>query len=115
MSAPWLELLSAAVVASSMTAVAKRLGISRTAVSLVLAGKYGAKTDRIEAKVLAVIGNSVECPAMGKAIAMDRCREFHQARAPMHNPIAMQHWRACQRCSHNPNCHAKKDSADANH
>ena len=56
MSAPWLELLSDAVAASNMTAVARRLGISRTAVSLVLAGKYGAKTTRIETRVLAVIG-----------------------------------------------------------
>lgn len=114
MTTPWLELLNDAVVASNRTAVARRLGISRTAVSLVLAGKYGAKTTRIEAKVLAVIGNSVDCPAMGKAIVLDKCREYHQARAPMHNPIAMQHWRACQRCPHNPSCQAK-EAPDARH
>lgn len=114
MTAHWLDLLRDAVAASSITAVAERLGLSRTAVSLVLAGKYGAKTDRIEAKVLAALGQ-VHCPAQGADIPPDQCRTFREARAPMHNPIAMQHWRICQHCPNNPNCHAKKDSADANH
>lgn len=108
MTAPWLDLLRGAVAASSMTAVAARLGISRTAVSLVLAGKYGAKVDRIAAKVLDVLGESVDCPAKGAVIAKSECNELRSRKAPMHNPIAMQTWRACQRCPHNPSCHAKE-------
>jgi len=111
MSAPWIELLRSEVATSSMTAVAGRLGVSRTAVSLCLAGKYGAKTDRIAAKVLAILGDSVDCPAMGQVIAKAKCSDFCARKAPTHNPVAMQHWRTCQHCQHNPK--RKRESANA--
>lgn len=113
MSAPWIELLRSEVAASSMTAVAKRVGISRTAVSLCLSGKYGAKTERVAAKVLAILGESVDCPAMGQIVAKEKCRDFCTRRAPTHNPVAMQHWRTCQRCPNNPKC-SQRENPHAN-
>lgn len=110
MSAAWLELLRSEAAASSMTAVAGRLGISRTAVSLCLSGKYGAKTDRVAAKVLDILGESVDCPAQGAVIAKRHCRDLSTRKAPTHNPVAMQHWRTCQRCAHNPQCRNRENS-----
>ncbi|CDM42417.1 hypothetical protein [Ectopseudomonas oleovorans] len=99
----WLDLLSAEVKASSMQKAATRLGISRTAVSLCLSGKYGASTDRVEAKVWDVLGQ-VDCLALGEPISPTACRDYRERKPPLHNSVAMRHWRACQHCPNNPNC-----------
>lgn len=98
----WLDLLSAEVKASSMRKAATRLGISRTAVSLCLSGKYGASTEHVEKKVLDVLGQ-VDCLALGEPITPTHCRSHRERKAPLHNPVAMQIWRACQHCPNNPN------------
>jgi len=95
----WLDLLRAAVTApgSSRQKVADALGMSRTAVSLVLDNKYPAKTDKIALKVMTVYGH-VQCPFLGQQISFAACREYHERDAPTSSPFAMRHWRACQRC-----------------
>lgn len=105
----WLDLLGAEVKATSMQKAATRLGISRTAVSLCLAGKYGASTDRVEEKVWDVLGQ-VDCMALGESITPTACRGHRERKPPLHNPVAMQHWHACQHCPNNPNCNAQENA-----
>lgn len=99
----WLQLLRAEAQATSMQQAGRRLGISRTAVSLCLAEKYPASTEHIQAKVMALLGQ-VECPALIETISAEQCQSWRERKAPTHNPMAMQHWRACQHCPHNPSC-----------
>lgn len=98
----WLDLLRAEVQSSSMARAAARLGISRTAVSLCLSDKYGAKTDRIEQRVWDVLGQ-VDCPFANEHISATTCRQHRERAAPLNNPMAMRLWRTCQHCPHNPN------------
>lgn len=107
----WLNLLRQEVAASTIQATATRLGVSRTAVSLVLSDKYPAKTDRIAQRVIDVLG-AVDCPVLGESIPPERCHSYRCMRAPTHNPIAMRHWRACQRCPNNPVKQPENNNAD---
>lgn len=99
----WLELLASAVEADprGKAGVADRLDISRTAVSLVLSGKYQAKTDRIAARVVDIYAR-VDCPALGEAIPHGACGAHALRAAPINNPREMRHWRQCQACQHKP-------------
>lgn len=97
----WLALLRDAVKATSVTAVAAELGLANhTAVSLVLNGKYPAKTDRIADRVMLRYGH-VECPFLEKQITFAECREFHGAEAPTSSQFDLRHWKACQGCANN--------------
>ena len=119
----WIEALRAAVAASSMTVVAGKLGLSRTAVSLVLAGKYGvsrsrpqgASTASIERRVRLLYG-PLQCPAEGQPITPDACRQHREAKAPINNPVAMLAWRACRghcrTCQYNPSNTSKEKCHD---
>jgi len=93
----WLELLRKRVADSSMGKVADELDLSRTAVSLVLAGKYPAKTDRIAGRVIDTYAR-IQCPFLEREISGAECRDFHTREAPTSSPFAMRHWRACQNC-----------------
>lgn len=104
----WLDLLRAEAKSTSMQQAANRLGISRTAVSLCLSERYPASTERIEAKVWDVLGSQIECPVLVESISPTACREYRERKAPIHNPMAMQHWRACQHCPNNPSCTAQE-------
>jgi len=55
MTPEWITRLQAGVKARGMRGCARQLGLSHTTLSLVLRGKYMAKTDRIETRVLAVL------------------------------------------------------------
>ncbi|AKH36874.1 MULTISPECIES: helix-turn-helix domain-containing protein [Nitrosomonas] len=96
----WRDLLNAAVAASSKTQVAAHLGVSRTAVSLVVHGKYPADTRHIASRVLEVYGR-IPCPHLGKEINQAECRSYHSSQPPTSSPRAMKHWRACQSCKYN--------------
>lgn len=80
--------------------VADRLGISRTQVSLVLAGKY----KNPKAIVLRVMEKIDEhhCPYLGIAIPGEQCREVNTGPAPIWDPAAMEQRRTCQSCPHKP-------------
>ena len=95
----WLELLRTACAASNNQAVADEIGLSRTAISLVLNGKYPAKTDKIELKVMTRYAR-VQCPHLAQEITFADCRGYHAREAPTSSPFAMRHWRACQGCQH---------------
>ena len=97
----WLQMLQDAVKASSQTAVAVRLNVSRTTVSLVLAGKYPGKTDRVAARVIDVFGQ-VKCTHTGQPIALTVCVSYANRRAPLNNPLELSHWRTCRTCEFRP-------------
>lgn len=52
----WKQTLDEAVAGSSITAVAARLGVSRTSVSLLLSGKYPGGTDRMAERIMEFTG-----------------------------------------------------------
>jgi len=95
----WLTLLRAKVAASSNQAVADELDVSRTTISLVLADKYPAKTDKIAAKVTGLYAR-ITCPHTGIEITHATCRTTSTAGTPTSSPQAMRQWRACQSCQH---------------
>lgn len=104
----WVRLLAAEVARSNRTRAGARLGISRTAVSLVLVNRYPSpSTAGIERRVLAKLGR-LDCPAKGEAVTAIQCQAFREKPAPTHNPQAMQKWKACQHCPHNPDRIAKE-------
>lgn len=99
MSRDWLTLLAEAVEASNKAAVGKELGVSRTAVSLLLLGKYPGKTDRMAARIMDRYAR-VDCPHTGKSVAPEHCRKFCGP-VPTSSPAALRQWRACLTCPHN--------------
>lgn len=101
----FITLLAAEVRASNRKIAGERIGMSRTAVALVLANKYPSpSTAGIERRVMATLGRR-DCPAMGERISTQQCRDYRERPAPTHNPMAMRVWRVCQTCPHNPDCH----------
>ncbi|AKU21899.1 LysR family transcriptional regulator [Massilia sp. NR 4-1] len=96
----WLVLLRAEAERTSIAQAAQRIGYSRTTVSQALSSKYPGDLSKLESAVLMVLEEplEVDCPYLGLAIPLKMCREFSVKSAPTHNPVAMQHWRACQKC-----------------
>jgi len=103
----WLDLLQKKADDTSITSVGLELGLSRTTISLVLAGKYPANTDKIAQRVLDTYGR-ITCPHLNEEITLSACRQHHTAAVPTSSPRAMKHWRACQSCPNN------KGGQDAN-
>lgn len=106
----WLALLTNAVEAHprGIAGVAEEMDVSRTAISLVLSGKYPAKTSKIEARVLHTYAR-VACPHLNETITIHACRSHSERAAPTNSPREMRHWRACQNCPHKTTeekCHA---------
>jgi len=86
-----------------VAAVARKVGISRPALSLLLAGRYPAKSTRqVEGRILRVLADRVVCPHLGVDIAAADCREHALQPMPTSSPRALRHWHACQTCSHRP-------------
>jgi hypothetical protein len=100
MAADWLVLLSAEATRTSKAAVGRSLGYSRTAISLVLAGKYPGGTDKLAAKVLATLG-WVVCPHLERRVSPVECAG-NAREMPTSSPAALRLWRACQTCPHRP-------------
>ncbi len=97
-----MDLLRAEVERTSMTAAAERLDVSRTAISLLLSGKYTADPTRMHARILDVLGG-VWCPHLDQDIPRSQCRAWHsRQRPPAQTAADVRHWRACQTCAHNP-------------
>ena len=106
MDTTWFAGLMDKVRQSSKTAVAERLGFSRSTISQVCngIGPYGegrASTKPIE---LAYIRQYElpECPHTQKQVGIAHCRETALRAAPSHNPMQMLQWQACQHCAFKP-------------
>ncbi|MFJ2712221.1 hypothetical protein ACIOZM_15215 [Pseudomonas sp. NPDC087346] len=100
----FIRLLATEVRATDRGKAAARIGMSRTAVSLILANKYPSpSTGGVERRVMNVLGR-IDCPAVSETVTVEQCQSYRDRPPPTHNPQAMQHWRACQHCPLNPNC-----------
>lgn len=101
-----LEKLKQACAETSIEQVAKRIGVPRPTLSLVVSGKYGVSESRpqganpknILAKFAAVY-SQIDCPHLAQSITREQCREFAGKPRPS-NPIGVQHYRACLACKH---------------
>jgi DNA-binding transcriptional regulator YdaS (Cro superfamily) len=95
----WLKLLAEEVSrAGSIKAVADRLGISRTSVSLALAGRYPAKTTKLELLVLETFQDMVRCPFLDADITREICRGHRCRPMPQSDPAKLRHWGSCRKC-----------------
>lgn len=93
-----LQLINQAVIdLGSKAAVATKMGVSRTAISLVLAGKYKGDPANVYATAIAVFGG-VDCPHLEQRIDVAACIAYGTGLPPTQNPMAMRHYRACQSC-----------------
>lgn len=97
----WMAMLKEQVDARSITAVAADLGVSRTAVSLVLSGKYPGRTDKMAARIVDVFSR-VRCPYSGGLVSPAECAQ-RAGKMPMGSPGALRWWRMCQECENKPN------------
>lgn len=105
----FVTLLAREVEQSSRTRAGERIGMSRTAVSLVLINRYPASTTAgVERRVIEALGR-IDCVAVGEVVTATQCQSYREKPAPTHNPHAMQGWRACQHCPHNPACGEQPD------
>lgn len=82
----------------SKAAVAKELGVARTAVSQALVGKYPANAARLAAKILSRYADALTCPFLGRVIPQAECREWQKRPFPTGSPAAVKHWQACRNC-----------------
>lgn len=98
----WLAALRQLARETSIAAAGRRIGMARASVSLVLAGKYPAQTDKVEATVRATLIGQVTCPAMGEPIAIDRCREISSRPFSAASGRAARQYNICQSCPHRP-------------
>lgn len=100
----WLELLRDDVARTgSIGRTAVRVGVSRTAVSLALAGKYPSGTGKLAAKVLAALSDRVACPHLGATIARAACADRASRPMPMSSAAELRAWSACQACPNKAN------------
>lgn len=93
----WRALLEGAVAGSSVAAVARRLGVARSSLSLVLNGKYPGGTANMERRIVETLGQP--CPVYGGARGADICAARRAAPMPTSNPYALRQWRECQHCN----------------
>lgn len=104
----WVVLLADEVQRSNRTQAAHRIGMSRTAVSLVLVNRYASpSTASVERRVLEKLGR-LDCLALDEVVTVQQCQTYREKSAPTHNPMAMQAWKRCQHCPLNPNCTAQE-------
>lgn len=104
----WVDVLRAEAEkpGRSKQAIANELDISRTAVSLLIAGKYTARMDKVSAKiapkVMALYSNQLWCPHLRASIGPGVCASHHTAPMTMSDPDKLKQWAACRGCSQNP-------------
>lgn len=91
----------------SIAEIAREIGMKRTSLSLLINGKYPASLEKVTAKFEATVfmryRAQVACPHLGRGIGAAECALYASAPMTMSSPSKLRHWRACQRCEHNPN------------
>lgn len=104
----WLEVLRAEAERPnrSKQTIADELSISRTAVSLLIAGKYTARMDKVAGKiahkVMSRYAQKVWCPHLRSSISGAACATHRSAPMTMSDPALLKQWAACRSCSQNP-------------
>ena len=101
MEVTWLAALREEAEKTSKAEAGKKIGYSRTAVSLALAGKYRGGTEKLAAAVLKNLVGRVACPFYGTDISADKCDEHSRRPMSTSSPHDLKLWRACQGCKAN--------------
>lgn len=106
MDTVWFAGLMDEVRRTSKTAVAEKLGFSRSSISQVCngCGPYGngrADTANIELAYRRHYEQLI-CPHTHKQVGIVHCRETALRPAPSHNPMQTLQWQACQQCQYKP-------------
>lgn len=99
----WRQLFDAALAVAGPVALARRLGYSNHTLVCRIARGHIPASPKFRARVIAAY-HIVRCPHTGTDQPRADCQRSHAA-PPTHNPGAMAHWRACQRCPHKPGAH----------
>ncbi|MDL2266799.1 LacI family transcriptional regulator [Desulfovibrio sp. OttesenSCG-928-G15] len=100
----WLDMLRQAAGETSKAEVARTLGVSRTAISLLLSGKYPGGTAKMAERVLEQYGaHSHVCPHLDRDVTPEECATNCNKSIPTASPAALRLWRACRECVHNVN------------
>jgi len=92
----WMHLLGRAVAATSVAEVARRLGVARSSLSLLINGKYPGSTSNMAARVMDVLAEP--CPVYGGGRTSESCARRRSFPMPTSNPFALRQWRMCQLC-----------------
>lgn len=93
----WLALLRAEAERTSIAEAARLIGYSRTAVSLVLAGRYERDTAKLQGAVLQALG-AIACPYLERSISGAACLQQQAQAEPPAGSDDYWHWRACRAC-----------------
>lgn len=93
----WMHLLDRAVATTSVTDVARRLGVARSSLSLLVNGKYPGGTDNMAARVMDLLAEP--CPVYGGPRTSEACASRRAEPMPTSNPFALRQWRVCQLCN----------------
>lgn len=99
----WLDILKRQVEIHGRTAVVRQLGVSPSTLSLVLADKYPAGTDGVEARVMAIYGHAgqVACPALGEIDPAQCVTNWERAQkigVKCGNPATIRLYKNCLKC-----------------
>ncbi|MBN2752584.1 MAG: LysR family transcriptional regulator [Rhodospirillaceae bacterium] len=96
----WLAALRDIARQHSIAAAAEQIGRSRTAVSLVLAGKYPAKSlTALQTAVEAALNEDIHCPILGQ-ITSNACLDTQNQPFNTTSPQAVKLARTCRACPH---------------
>ncbi|MFZ6712983.1 MarR family transcriptional regulator [Undibacterium sp. TC9W] len=106
LSTDWFKALHTETKATSIAAVALKMGVSRPTLSVFInaLGAYGsgrASPANMEIRYRKAF-EQLTCPHTGAMVGAIHCRETALRTAPSHNPIQMMQWQACQSCQHKP-------------
>lgn len=89
---------------ASCQSVARRLGVSRSAVSQARDLRYPGDARRLRARIVETFAGQIDCPHLGRQLAPAECRQLRER--PLSECCAsraeVQLWQACQACPFNP-------------
>lgn len=94
-----LERLKRMTEQSSIAAVAEKIGVSRTTLSLVVNGKYPAGLDKVLERFDRTYLD-VNCPFAGRELTRADCNARSTAPRPFGGAAKTAWWEACQVCEH---------------
>ncbi len=92
-----LTLAQNAIDASSITAVALKIGFSRTALSLYMNDKYPAEPEAIESAIRTRF-DQYPCNFTNEVITGQDCQQRANQPKPFGGRAKLTHWLACQSC-----------------
>lgn len=98
----WFELLKKDIEVKGVSAVAKKLGLSKATISLVCNDKYPADKKKIEERIRKTYGGTkIRCPVL-EVITLAQCLETrHRAKLigmKAGNPETLRLYKACHTC-----------------